>query len=149
MPSATAAAEPDEDPPGVCAGLSGTQGCVADREVASSPAPSQRPREGESTRLGVGELAAWHLLSSVRGLGPQAAAAIHTAGLTPAQLIENPDLYPLKGKRAEGVVTAIGALTDKERTLIRPFVSGNCKFPIYVNRKLHTWKFVGGSDLTP
>ena len=61
----------------------------------------------------------------------------------------NPDLYPLKGKRAEGVVTAIGALTDKERTLIRPFVSDNCKFPICVNRKLHTWKFVGGSEPDP
>ena len=38
----------------------GEQGCVAEREVASSPVSSQAPSESESGRLGVEELAAWH-----------------------------------------------------------------------------------------
>ena len=92
----------------------GEQGCVAEWEVASSPVSSQAPSEGESGRLGVEELAAWHLLSSVRGLGPKAAKAVHAAGITPAQLIGNPALYPLKGKRAKDIVTAMRALTDRE-----------------------------------
>ena len=99
----------------------GEQGCVVDRKVASSPALSQSPSEGESGRLGVEELAARHLLNSVRGLGPQAAAAIHNAGLTPTQLLGNPDLYPLKGKRAQSVVEAMRALTDREQASARKF----------------------------
>ena len=91
------------------------QGCVADREVARSLATAQSPVKDESSGLGVEQLAAWHLLSSVRGVGPNATAAIHAAGITPAQLIENPDLYPLKGKRSIDVVTALKALTDSDR----------------------------------
>ena len=91
------------------------QGCVADHAVVSTPVLPERLGELESSRLGVDELAAWHLLSSVRGVGPRATAAIHASGLKPAQLIENPDLYPLEGKRAKQVVTAIRALTNKER----------------------------------
>ena len=105
-------------------GVRSEHGCVADREVGISPVSAQRPSEGEASRLGVEELAAWHLLSSVRGLGPQSAAAIHIAGLTPAQLIGNPDLYPLKGKRAQGVVTAMRALTDRERASACKFAQG-------------------------
>ena len=99
----------------------GEQGCVADREVASSPVSSQGPSGSESSRLGVEELAAWYLLSSVRRLGPMAAKAVHSAGITPAQLIGNPALYPLKGKRATHVVTAMGALTDRERASAHKF----------------------------
>ena len=93
----------------------GIQGCVADREVASSLNLVQSLSVGDSIRLGVDELAAWHLLSSVRGVGPKATAAIYAAGLKPAQLIEDPGLYPLKGKRAKDVVTAMRALTEKEK----------------------------------
>ena len=99
----------------------GEQGCVAEREVASSRPSSQSPSEGESNRLSVEQLAAWHLLSSVRGVGPKAAAAIHAAGLTPAQLLENPDLYPLKGKRSTDVVTGMRALTDSDRASASKF----------------------------
>ena len=99
----------------------GEQGCVSDREVASSPALVQSLSEGDSIRLGVDELAAWYLLSSVRGVGPKATAAIHAAGLKPAQLIEDPGLYPLKGKRAKDVVAAMRALTEKERASASEF----------------------------
>ena len=112
----------------------GEQGCVADREVASWPASSQSSSKGDSSRLGVEQLAAWHLLSSVRGVGPKATAAIHAAGLTPAQLIENPDLYPLKGKRATGVVTAMRALTDSERASANKFAQSQLQRA----RELHT-----------
>ena len=97
------------------------QGCIADREVASSLATSQSPIKDESSGLGVEQLAAWHLLSSVRGVGPNATAAIHAAGLTPAQLIENPDLYPLNGKRAKDVVSAIRTLTDNDHASASKF----------------------------
>ena len=99
----------------------GEQGCVADREVASSPVSSQGPSGSESSRLEVEELAAWHLLSSVKGLGPMAAKAVHSAGITPAQLIGSPVLYPLKGKRAIDVVTSMRALTDRERASAHKF----------------------------
>lgn len=66
-------------------------------------------------RFGVDELASWHLLGSVKGLGPRAAAAVHAAGLTPSQVIAAPDLFPLKGKRAQGIVKALTAVTDAER----------------------------------
>ena len=99
----------------------GEQGCVADREVKSSRATYRRLHGGESSRLGVEELAAWHLLSSVKGLGPQAATAIHAAGLKPVQLIKNPELYPLRGKRAENVVEAIRILTEREYASARDF----------------------------
>ena len=99
----------------------GEQGCVADRAVTSSPVPYQGASESESSRLGAEELAAWHLLSSVKGLGPMAAKAVHAAGITPVQLIGNPALYPLEGKRAKDVVTAMRALTDRERASAHKF----------------------------
>ena len=68
-----------------------------------------------SSWLGTEELAAWHLLMSVRGLGPKAAAAIHTAGLTSTELIDNPDLYPLQGKRAQAIVKALKTLSHSHR----------------------------------
>ena len=58
----------------------------------------------------VEELAGWHLLTSVRGLGPRAAAAIHTAGIRPMELVSSPDRYPLRGKRAQAVVEALRTL---------------------------------------
>ena len=65
--------------------------------------------------LSAEELGAWHLLMSVRGLGPRAAAAIHAAGLTSMELTDDPDLYPLRGKRAHAVVEALKTLTDADR----------------------------------
>ena len=79
------------------------------------------------SHLGVEELSAWHLVISVKGLGPQAAAAIHAAGITPAQLLRNPDLYPLKGKRAQGVVRAMRDLTDKEHASARKFAQNQLR----------------------
>ena len=79
--------------------------------------------KNQATRsgLGVEELAAWHLVTSVRGLGPQAAAAIHAAGLSPMELIDNPDLYPLQGKRANAVIEALKTLTDADLESARMF----------------------------
>ena len=75
----------------------GEQGPVTDREVAAiSHASSTSPNAGASGGLGIGELAAWHLLDSVKGLGPRAAYAVHTAGLKPDRLLADPGLYPLK-----------------------------------------------------
>lgn len=65
--------------------------------------------------LDVEELAAWHLLTSVRGFGPKAAKAIHDANLTPEEVVARPNLFPLKGRRAERVVASIGGLTESER----------------------------------
>lgn len=97
------------------------QGCVADRRVASSPMLVHSINEGDSIGLGVDELAAWHLLSSVRGVGPKASAAIYASGLKPTQVIEDPSLYPLQGKRARDIVTAMRALTDRERASASEF----------------------------
>lgn len=72
-----------------------------------------RPRTARE--LDLEELAGWLLLSSVRGLGPRAAAAIHAAGIRPIDVIESPDLYPLRGKRAQAVVEALRTLTDAHR----------------------------------
>ena len=69
----------------------------------------------ESNFLGIEELAAWHLLTSIRGLGPKASKAIHDAGLIPQEVIARPALFPLRGKRARGVVASIRALTDRDR----------------------------------
>ena len=43
-----------------------------------------------------------------------AAAAIHAAGQTPADVVQDPTLFPLEGKRAAGVISAIRALTEVE-----------------------------------
>ena len=101
--------------------------------------PHQHPRDnvhGEQkrvvgrevgNRLGVEALAAWYLLGSVRGLGPMSAAAIHAAGLTPAELLRNPDLYPLKGKRAQDVKKGIVSLTGREYASARIFAQNQLR----------------------
>lgn len=105
----------------------GEQGNVADREVKGSPETYGRFRDGRPNRLGVEELAAWLLLSSVKGLGPQAAAAIHEAGLKPVEIIKNPETYPVRGRRAEGVVKEMRSLTDKEHASARKFAQSQLR----------------------
>ena len=68
-----------------------------------------------AARLGAKELSDWYLLSSVRGVGPVAAAAIHSAGLTAAEVIEDPSQFPFRGKRAVSIVNSIKALTRRDR----------------------------------
>ena len=73
----------------------------------------------EAARLDAKQISDWHLLCSVRGLGPVAAAAVHFEGLTATEVIEDPTRFPLKGKRAASIVKSIGALTrhDRENSL--------------------------------
>lgn len=44
-----------------------------------------------------------------------ATAAIHAAGQTPADVIRDPTLLPLEGKRAAGIISAIRGLTEVEQ----------------------------------
>jgi len=97
-------------------------GTVADRLVdVSTRSQSSDARSSAPTGLRVEDLAAWHLLDSVKGLGPQAAHAIHAAGLSPSQVIAEPSQYPQKGKRADKVVAGIRAIGDRERQAAHQF----------------------------
>lgn len=91
----------------------GEQGNVVDWKVHGHQRPEASTEHAAC--LGREELAAWHLLCSVRGVGPMAAAAIHAAGQTPADVIQDPTLFPLEGKRAAGIISAIRALTEVEQ----------------------------------
>lgn len=99
----------------------GEQGRFTERDEVIPPTSFQGRVEGKSSRLAVEDLAALHLLSSIKGLGPNAVKAVHAAGLAPADVIGNPDLYPLTGKRAQNVVTAMKSLTDGEHGFANQF----------------------------
>ena len=91
------------------------QGTIADREVLDATGLPPTDTSKDVARLDAKQISDWHLLSSVRGVGPVAAAAVHTAGLTAAEVIEDPRRFPLKGKRAASIVKSIGDLTRHER----------------------------------
>lgn len=76
---------------------------------------TQKDTRRNAPRLGAKELSDWLLLCSVRGVGPVAAAAIHSAGLTAPDVIDNPSLFPLQGKRTASIVNSIKALTRHDR----------------------------------
>ena len=99
----------------------GDQANIGRREASSLIPPSAHPNNGRASDLGADELAAWHLLCSVRGLGPRAAAAVHVSGLTPTELIEEPKLFPLRGKRAQQIVTELKSLTHVEKASAHRF----------------------------
>ena len=96
------------------------QGTIAGREVIR-PSCFESPSELTSSSLGVDELAAWHLVNSVKGIGPRAASVVHDAGITPSQLIENPDRFPQTGKRAQAIVAALKNLTARDHGLAWKF----------------------------
>ena len=91
------------------------QGTIANREVLDVTGLTPKDTSRDVARLDAKQISDWHLLSSVRGVGPVAAAAVHSAGLTAAEVIEDPRRFPLKGKRAASIVKSIGALTRHER----------------------------------
>ena len=96
-------------------GVRSDQGSIADRGVLDAAGLTKKDARGDVSRLDAKQIADWHLLCSVRGLGPVAAGAVHSAGLTAAEVIEDPSRFPLKGKRAASVVKSIGALTGRDR----------------------------------
>ena len=91
------------------------QGAIGDREVLDATGLRPKDTSRDVARLDAKQISDWHLLCSVRGVGPVAAAAIHSAGLTAAEVIEDSSRFPLKGKRAASIVKSIGALTRHER----------------------------------
>lgn len=91
------------------------QGAIADREVLDATGLPPKDASRDVARLDAQQISDWHLLNSVRGVGPVAAAAVHSAGLTAAEVLEDPSRFPLKGKRAASIVNSIGALTRHER----------------------------------
>lgn len=91
------------------------QGAIADREVLDATGLTEKDTSRDAARLDAKQISDWHLLCSVRGLGPVAAAAVHSAGLTATEVIEDPTRFPLKGKRAATLVKSIGALTRHDR----------------------------------
>ena len=96
---------------------------IGRRETVSSRVPSAHPSNSKASDLGAEELAAWHLLCSARGLGPRAAAAIHESRLTPEEVIEEPELFPLKGKRAQQIVTELKSVTDVQKAAAHKFAT--------------------------
>lgn len=95
-------------------GIRSDQGTAAYREVLDMTGLTQNDTLRSTARLGAKELSDWYLLSSVRGVGPVAAAAIHSAGLTAAEVIEDPSQFPFQGKRAVSIVNSIRALTRRD-----------------------------------
>lgn len=96
-------------------GVRSDQGSIADRGVLDPAGLTQKDTSGDVSRFDAKQISDWHLLCSVRGVGPVAAGAVHSAGLTAAEVIEDPSRFPLKGKRAASVVKSIGALTHRDR----------------------------------
>ena len=91
------------------------QGAIADREVLDVTELPQKDTHRNAPRLDAKELSDWLLLCSVRGVGPVAAAAIHSAGLTAPDVIDDPSKFPLQGKRTASIVKSIEALTRHDR----------------------------------
>lgn len=96
-------------------GVRSDQGAIADRGVLVGTGLTRKDTDRDVARLDAKQISDWHLLCSVRGVGPVAAAAVHSAGLTAAEVIEDPSRFPLNGKRAASIVKSIEALASHDR----------------------------------
>lgn len=77
-----------------------------------------RAREaGDSRGIGLDALAALLLVESVKGFGPGKFRELYEAGVSPAEVIQRPDLLPTRGKRGDGFLTALSALSDEKSQL--------------------------------
>lgn len=90
-------------------------GTAANPRVLDATGSTQNFTGREAARLDAKQISDWHLLCSVPGVGPVAAGAVHSAGLTAAEVLEDPSRFPLMGKRAASIVKSIGALTRRDR----------------------------------
>ena len=96
-------------------------GTVANPRVLGPTGLTQKDAIRDAARLDANQIAHWHLLCSVPGVGPVAAGAVHSAGLTAAEVIEDPSRFPLKGRRAASIVKSIAALTRRDREVSLAF----------------------------
>lgn len=96
-------------------------GTVANPRVLGPTGLTQKDAIRDAARLDANQIAHWHLLCSVPGVGPVAAGAVHSAGLTAAEVIEDPSRFPLKGRRAASIVKSIAALPRRDREVSLAF----------------------------
>jgi DNA protecting protein DprA len=74
-------------------------------------------REAAEMRLGITiqELADLYVLESIRGFGPQKFKEIHQKRVTASDVLKDPELLPITGKRGAAFQTALRSITDETR----------------------------------
>lgn len=88
------------------------------KKTGPSPAETIAKITGEvAQRVGVTleDLTYLFVLETVKQFGPQKFKELHSAGIRPAEALQNPDLLPIKGKRGDMFRDAIGAINDDVR----------------------------------
>lgn len=82
------------------------------REAASLPDDIEQ-------RVGVAadDLASLLVLDGIRGFGPQKFKELHQAGVTPTDVLREPQRLPLRGRTGDTVRRALSALTEEDRWL--------------------------------
>ncbi len=68
-----------------------------------------------SVGVGLDTLTALFVLEGIKGFGPQKAKEVHGAGLTARQVVNDPQLLPIRGDRGRGFREALAQLSDADR----------------------------------
>jgi DNA protecting protein DprA len=83
------------------------------------PIPPVDPAIEKRVGITVDELTALYILDGLKGFGPQKFKEIHTAGLTPVTIVEDPSAMPTPGKRGDELRALLRAEREKSEPVCR------------------------------